>query len=276
MQEHSFLLSSGNSDSVERINAQAWDRMARLKHPLAQPVREEELLEPLKIVDEVGWLGGDIRGWRVLCLAAGGGRHSALYSAAGGIVTVVDLSPGMLELDRRVAEEKKYSVRLFQASMNSMPMLTAEEFDLVVHPVSTCYLRDIQPVFREVARVLRPGGLYISQHKQPTNLQSSLQPRAGHYVLEHPVGGREPVTATEEPSRLREPGTQEFAHSLESILGGICRAGMVIEDLVEPRHGKPGQPLGSFAHRCLYLPPYLRIKARRTAITNRVEPTILS
>ncbi len=69
-------------NSPEAINAQAYDRMAKLAHPLAQPVREDELKNPLAVVDEIGWLGGDIRGWRVLALAAGGGRHSALYSAA--------------------------------------------------------------------------------------------------------------------------------------------------------------------------------------------------
>ncbi|MFN5951106.1 MAG: hypothetical protein ACK43N_21625, partial [Pirellulaceae bacterium] len=64
----------------EKVNAAAWDRMANLAHPLAQPAKDDELRRPLEVVDEVGWLGGDIRGWRVLALAAGGGRHSALYA----------------------------------------------------------------------------------------------------------------------------------------------------------------------------------------------------
>jgi SAM-dependent methyltransferase len=176
----------------------------------------------------------------------------------------------MLELDRQMAVAKKFDVRLFQASMTSMPMLRDGEFDLVIHPVSTCYVQDIQPMFREVARVLKPGGLYVSQHKQPMNLQCSLEPRAGHYVVEHPPSSSQSVTPSVGPSRLREPGTREFAHSLESLVGGICRAGMVIEDLVEPRHGKPDQAMGSFAHRCLYIPPYIRIKARRPASSARI------
>ncbi len=255
--------SSSQDEHVRQTNAKAWDRMARLAHPLAQPVRDDELEKPLEVVDEIGWLGGDIRGWKVLCLAAGGGRHSALYASAGAIVTVVDLSSGMLDLDRRVAAERKLEMRLFQASMQSLPMLENGEFDLVIHPVSTCYIQEIGSVFREVSRVLRDGGLYVSQHKQPSNLQASLQPKAGFYTIEHPVGNRHPVTVADSPSRLREPGTLEFAHSLESLLGGICRAGMVIEDLVEPRHGKPDQPVGSFAHRCMFLPPYIRVKARK-------------
>ena len=37
-------------------------------------------------------------------------------------------------------------------SMDDLSMFAAEEFDAVVHPVSTCYVPDVQPVFREVAR----------------------------------------------------------------------------------------------------------------------------
>lgn len=256
-------LDSALGDATERINAQAWDRMARMAHPLAQPVREEELRDPLRVVDEVGWLGGDIRGWRVLCLAAAGGRHSILYASAGAEVTVVDISPGMLELDRQMAALRRIPLRLFQASMTSMPMLEAAEFDLVIHPVSTCYLADLGQVFHEVSRVLRPGGLYVSQHKHPMNLQASLLPVAGKYVIEHPSTAATCVSGVQGPSRLREPGTHEFVHSLDSLLGGICRAGMVIEDFVEPRHAQPDKPPGTFGHRCSFIPPYLRVKARK-------------
>ena len=44
----------------------------------------------------------------MLCLAAGGGKQSALYAAAGAEVTVVDLSPEMLALDRQVAAERSW------------------------------------------------------------------------------------------------------------------------------------------------------------------------
>ena len=41
------------------------------------------------------------------------------------------------------------------------------------------------------------------------------------------------------------------------------QAGFVIEDLVEPRHARADAEHGSFAHRSLYVAPYVRIKARR-------------
>ena len=123
--------------------------------------------DPLKVVDSLGWLSGGIEGWNVLCLAAGGGRHGPLYTAAGASVTVVDISSAMLELDRRVAEENKMRIRTFESSMDDLSMLKDGEFDLVIHPVSTCYLPSLDRLFPEVARV--PIGWFVYQPAQAAN-----------------------------------------------------------------------------------------------------------
>lgn len=263
-------------DSVESQNQIAYDRMARTGHVLAKTVTAEELRRPLEIVDGAGWLGGSIRGWHVLCLAAAGGRHSALYHAAGAIVTVLDISDGMLELDRRISQELKFNVRLIQGSMLDMPMLRDAEFDLVIQPVSSCYVLDVTRVFSEVSRVLKPNGLYVSQHKQPINLQASLKSWNGKYTIETEVGAVAIAARSDEPSSLREPNTREVAHSLESILGGICRSGMVIEEIHEPNHANLESVADTMGHRSRYIPPYLRIKARKMAThSNRGGSLIL-
>jgi SAM-dependent methyltransferase len=250
-------------DETLRHNQVAWDRMAREVHPLARPASDAELESPLEQIDRVGWLSGGIRGWKVLCLAAGGGRHGPLYAAAGADVTVVDLSPAMLALDHEMARRKRLSLRTVETSMDNLSMFSEQQFDLIIHPVSTCYLPSISGLFEEIARVLRPGGLYISQHKQPINLQASLETSTGQYVVEHAYGDPSPVTAASQPNALREPGTREFVHSWTAILGGICRSGMVIEDVVEPDHSDRTSLPGTFGHRCTYIPPYIRLKARR-------------
>jgi ubiquinone/menaquinone biosynthesis C-methylase UbiE len=263
-------------DPFELQNRIAYDRMARMGHVLASIATVDELRNPLPAIDTSGWLGSSIRGWNVLCLAAGGGRHSALYHAAGAIVTVVDISDGMLELDRRVAQELKFNVRLIQSSMSSMPSLKDDEFDLVIQPVSTCYVSDVGVVFREVARVLKPNGLYISQHKQPASLQGTLVPVQGRYAMDTEIGKPANPVPVSQPSPLREPGAIEMAHPLESILGGICRSGMVIEDVSEPDHTNPISPPGSIGHRSRFLPPYLRIKARKQTQLPESSKIILS
>ncbi len=253
-------------------NAKAWDALARSGVPLATPSSDAELKDPLRTVDPAGWLGSSIRGWRVLCLAAGGGRHSALYAAAGGLVTVVDISGEMLALDRAVATERGFDVQLVQTSMEDLSMFPAGHFDLVIHPVSTCYVPNVEPVFRAVARIVRPDGLYISQHKSPVSLQASPSRLrlSATYTLDEPYYRDGPLPPAE-PSRLRERGTLEYLHRWEQLIGGICRAGFVIEDLLEPLHAQSDAAPGTFADRAKYVAPYVRIKARRADSHNATE-----
>lgn len=251
-----------NISDYRQINESAWDQMAREQNRLAKPARKQDFEDPLGTVDGSGWLGGDVSGKTVLCLAAGGGRQGPIYAAAGGIVTVVDISQEMLELDRKVAAEKNFSIRTVKASMDALNEIGDAEYDIVIHPVSTCYVESIEKVFAEVARVTRPQGTYISQHKTPTSLQVQTQSTAG-YQIQVPYYRQQPLPPTQTRNLVREPGTYEFIHRWEQIVGGMCRAGFVIEDLTEPFHADPETPPGSFEHRSQFVAPYVRIKARR-------------
>ena len=255
------------SNAANEQNARAWDALAKRQAALAKPASDEEFANPLKTVDPLGWLGPSIANTRVLCLAAGGGRQSALYASAGAEVTVVDISSEMLALDRQVAAQRNLRVRAIQASMDELSMLVDREFDIVIHPVSTCYVANVQAVFAEVARVTRPGGLYISQHKSPSSLQTALRPSDGSYKILEPYYREGPLNA-EEPCRIREAGTLEFLHRWEELLGGICRAGFVMEDLVEPMHADGAADVGTFGHRSRYVAPYVRVKSRRISAGN--------
>jgi len=258
-------------DAVLAHNARAWDRLASGGAALARPAADEAFADPRTWLGSGGpagrnWLPDRLDGLEVLCLAAGGGKHGPLYAAAGARVTVVDLSSAMLDLDRQVARERRINMEILQGSMDDLSMVAAARYDLVIHPVSTCYVPDVRRVFNEVARIMKPGGRYVSQHKSPPSLQASVEPGiGGRYELIHPQAGGEPLPP-QPPSRLREAGTQEFIHSLMSLLGGICAAGFTIEDVCEPDHTQPTAVPGSFAHRAAFVPPYIRVLARRTAV----------
>src|SRR5690606_5115178 len=101
-------------------NAAAWDALVRQNQRFTRPATDEVFADPLKSADPAGWLGDSIAGKRLLCLAAGGGKHGAIYAAAGAQVTVVDISSAMLALDRQVAAERGFSMRIVQASMDDL------------------------------------------------------------------------------------------------------------------------------------------------------------
>ncbi|WP_442483974.1 class I SAM-dependent methyltransferase [Aeoliella sp. SH292] len=251
--------------AFESQNARAWDNLARDGAPLARPATDADFANPLATIDPAKWLGSSITGWRVLCLAAGGGRQSALYAAAGAHVTVLDISREMLALDAEVARERKLNVRIVEGTMTDLSMFAAGEFDLVIQPVSTCYVPNVVSVYQQVARVVRGGGLYVSQHKSPVSLQVAAKRQAVGYVIEETYYRTGPL-APAEPSRLRERGATEYLHRWEELIGGMCRAGFVVEDLLEPMHAKPDAEPGMFAHRAKYIAPYVRIKARRAGV----------
>lgn len=268
------------SADVIAQNRRVYDQMVAKRQALCRPASSDDMLDPLGTIDPAGWVGGDVHRWRVLCLAAGGGKHGPLFAQAGADVTVVDISGAMLDLDRRAAQQYGLKIDTIQANMQHMPMLADDSFDLVIQPVSTCYVQDVLPVFSEIARVLRSGGLYISNHKQPTSLQGSVLPdQRGQYWIEHTYYRSQAVPAPQRRSvagcRLREDGAVEYLHRWEELVGGICRSGMLIEDLVEPLHGKAEAPPGSFAYRAAYIAPYVCIKARRVERTGGTKARLI-
>ena len=245
-------------------NRSAWNRLAREDNGFARVATDEECLQPLVVLDGRGWLPPSVDRLDVLCLASGGGWQSILYATAGARVTVVDLSPEMLALDLREADRRGLSVRAIEASMDKLDGLEDRSFDLVHQPVSTCYVADVGAVYREVARVLRDDGLYISQHKQPASLQVTHRDRRDRYVLGIEYYHDEPLPATADGS-YRERGAVEFLHRWENLVGELCRAGFVLEDLREPCRADPAASPGNFRHRGRYIAPYVRLKARRRA-----------
>lgn len=260
---------------VYEHNRRVWDTRVRQRLSHTRMASERDLRAPLQAVDARGWLGDSVAGKRALCLAAGGGLQSVLLAAAGAEVTVVDLSPAMLDQDRRMAARHGLRLRLIEGSMDDLSMLGDASFDLVVQPVSTCYVPDIRRVYRQVARVTVAGGLYMSQHKQPSSLQASAVPGPQGYILTAAYYRRGPLPPVGRSSEHRESGAVEFLHRWEELIGDLCRSGFVIEDLQEPQHAVPLAPAGSFGHRSQFLPPYVAIKARRTKQPVEPEGSVL-
>ena len=259
-----------------RQNRRAWDERALRSAWHTEPATDKDFQNPLAAVDDCGWLEGNVRGQRVLCLAAGGGRHGPLLAAAGAEVTVVDLSPAMLELDRRVAASRGLVLKTVETSMEDLSMLPAGGFDAVIQPVSTCYVPDIIEMYRQVARVSAANALYISQHKQPASSQAGTLPSSrGGYCITETYYRSDPLPEAMEGLPHREAGTVEFLHRWSELIGGLCRSGFVIEDLVEPNHANTSAEAGTFGHRCRYLPPFVTIKARRRADSEMNEPARL-
>lgn len=85
--------------------------------------------------------------------ACGTGRHTEWLVEQGHDVLGVDSSPDMLG----IARAKVPGARFAEGDLHELPA-DDESADLVLVTLALCHVRDLGPVFAELARVLRPGG----------------------------------------------------------------------------------------------------------------------
>jgi SAM-dependent methyltransferase len=190
------------------------------------------------------WMG-DVAGRRVLALASGGGQQGPILAAAGAQVTVLDASPAQLAQDRLVATREGLEIETVLGDMADLGAFPDSSFDLVVNPVSTCFVPDVRAVWREAARVLRPGGALVAGFVNPVlfTVDADLQAK-GELRLLHRIPYSDLTSiGPEDRARLVPPGTPlEFGHSLGDLLGGQLDAGLVLTGLYED--GRPdGGPI---------------------------------
>ncbi|MFB7799459.1 class I SAM-dependent methyltransferase [Isoptericola sp. NPDC056134] len=88
--------------------------------------------------------------------ACGTGRHTEWLVEQGHDVLGVDSSPDMLE----IARAKVPGARFAEGDLHELPVDDASA-DLVLVTLALCHVRDLGPVFAELARVLRPGGRLV-------------------------------------------------------------------------------------------------------------------
>ena len=115
-----------------------------------------ERLERQLILELVGNVGGR----RILDVGCGDGELAVELATRGAIVTGIDASAEMI--DAAAGRAKKHNAEItFHVAMAEHLPFRAEQFDVVTAITILCFVEDAAPVFREIGRVLRPGGRLV-------------------------------------------------------------------------------------------------------------------
>ena len=219
-----------NAQTIDRWVDEGWEWGIPVSHEVYQKALSGEwdvVLTPHKPVPH-RWFG-EIKGKKILGLASGGGQQMPIFAALGADCTVLDYSSRQLESERAVALREGYSIRAVRADMTKPLPFENGEFDIIFHPVSNCYVREVEPIWRECFRVLRPGGVLIAGMDHFVNYM--VNDDETMIVNRLPF---DPLKNGEQMKQLEESdcGVQ-FSHTITEQIGGQIAAGFVLTDMYD-------------------------------------------
>jgi SAM-dependent methyltransferase len=233
-------------------NRSAWNRRVRENDQWTIPVSEGVLKAAAKGIIKINlspykpiprdWLA-ELQDRDILCLASGGGQQGPILASAGARVTVFDNSDAQLQRDADLSEAYDLGIRTVQGNMQDLGVFEDQAFDLIIHPVSNCFVDHIHPVWRECYRVLRTPGALLSGFVNPLlyMIDWDLADQSQRCELKHAIPYAEIDSLPPETKEkyIREQIAFEFGHSLSDQIQGQIEAGFLIAGFYEDR----GEPL---------------------------------
>ncbi|MDR2193365.1 MAG: class I SAM-dependent methyltransferase [Treponema sp.] len=173
-----------------------------------------------------------LNGKKLLGLACGGGQQMPVFAALGADCTVLDYSDEQLARERFVAERESYRIRIIKADMTERFPFPDELFDVIVHPVSNCYVEDVYHIWNECFRVLKKGGVLLAGMSNGICYLfddiDTLPLVVTHKLPYNPLKDQNVYETLQ-----WEDDAIQFSHSLEEQIGGQLKAGFILTDLYE-------------------------------------------
>ena len=224
-----------NAKTIDRWVREGWEWGRPIDHETylaARAGRWDVLLTPTKPVPHA-WFG-DLAGKKVLGLASGGGQQMPIFAALGARCTVLDYSEEQLNSERLVARREGYDMEIVRGDMTKPLPFPDGTFDLIFHPVSNCYVREVKPIWRECYRILAPGGRLLAGLDNGINYLVDSEER--EIVNSLPF---DPLANEDQRRQLEEDDCgMQFSHTLDEQIGGQLEAGFTLLALYEDTNGE--------------------------------------
>lgn len=232
--------------NVIEHNGVAWDNVTgtsleEWSKPVSSKIIEnakmgisEVLLTNARVVPTEWYM--PMKGKKVLCLASGGGQQAPIFSAMGGIVTVVDISENQLNKDRLVAERENLDMEILKYDMCDLSIFADETFDMIFHPISNCFIPNPKLVWKESYRVLKKGGTLLAGFINPVLYLFDMDDfDNGVLTVKNkiPYSDIEQLPKEELEKRIANNDVLEYGHTLETLIGGQTELGFAITAFYE-------------------------------------------
>jgi len=165
----------------------------------------------------------DVQGKQVLDAGCAAGWYTNWLLEHGARVTAIDVSPKMVEMTKKRVGEK---ANVLQADLNKpLDFLNDKQFDIVLSSLTLHYLKKWDTVMSEFNRILNDNGILIFSVHHPF-MDFTLFKRENYFLTE--------LLTDEWQTHKGKEKVQFYRRPLSKIISPVIRAGLVIEELLEP------------------------------------------
>ena len=219
---------------MNKANQQYWDAMAKEWQDLRDQdqlwrkcPRQPELAFDGEALAMIKRYVGDLQGKQACVVGSGDNYVTFALAGMGARVTSTDISAQQLEVARLRADLLRLEIAFIRADATTLEGIGEGKYDLVCSSNGFfVWIAEPAKVFKQVCRVLKPGGFYIFYDVHPF-----LRPWKDQVT---PLEMEKPYTATG-PFEFEEGGqtNYQFEWRISDLINPLLDSGLVLRRLAE-------------------------------------------
>ena len=189
---------------------------------------------------------GDLSGKNVLDAGCGEGTNTRMFARRGARMTGIDLSEKMIAFAAAEESRDPLGVHYKRTSYTNLTMFDDGTFDAAVSTMALMDGPDFPAAMREIARVLRPGGMLAFSILHPCfatkgfgwirdDSGRAIKFTVADYFNDDPWIERWKFGHAPNTAQVEEFGVPRFDRTLSDYINPIIAAGLRLDEIREPR-----------------------------------------
>jgi len=201
---------------------------------------------------------GHVEGKRILDLGCGAGSNAIALARAGAKVIAVDPAADQIAAARTAAEQAAVRVELHHSPLAELAFIRADTIDVVVSAYGLATVEDIDRVFRQVDRVLKPECHFVLSLPHPAwALVDRDDPERRvrrSYWETAPI----PASGPDQPA--------DVPRTISGLVQSLTRANFRVDNVLEPQPTEGGPRSPGWSDTMRFLPATLILRARKQGL----------
>jgi SAM-dependent methyltransferase len=221
-------------------NTESWERIAARAR--GNPPTDDVHYGPDGPTESQLRLLGDVRGKRVIDLGAGPGHAAIAMARKGAVAIAVDDAAGQRARGRETAARQEVRLEWHNGDIADLAFLRADSIDLAFSAMAFSEVDDLDRLFRQVHRVLRPNSVFVFSYEHPFALCVGREPPTSPAASTRPLivesyFGEDPILEEREGEPI-----VVYQRTVSEVFAALGRAGFRVEVIVEPKPKKGDVP----------------------------------